>query len=267
MSNEIVLPDYLKALVDTKGSEASSLVSATSSVPRISLKGRQFRFIENGEEVEKTPDPIHVIILGVQPENGMSKTFYKGKYNPSDSTPPDCSSNDGVIPDSWISQPQSSNCATCEQNKWGSATALSGKKAKACRDSKRLMVVRAKDMDGTIYVVNVTVSSLRALSEYGKTLVSNQLPMAAVITEISMADSDFPQIDLKFAGVLKEEAGMKAMSRAEEKPWKSDSPSTAPALESKPVPQLDQTPVTIDQDSGSVSSSSDNADDLLNKWN
>ena len=106
MTNEIVVPDYLKKMTEDQESGAS-LVTSTSSVPRISLKGRQFRFIIDGDETKKKSDAINVVILGAQPEQGMSKTFYAGKYDPSDTAPPDCSSSDGIKPDHWINNPQS----------------------------------------------------------------------------------------------------------------------------------------------------------------
>lgn len=216
---EIALPDYLKDMMDDTSSQG--LISQTSSVPRISLKGQKFRFIVDGEEVKRINEEFHAIILGVQPERGFCKTYYKGKYNPDSSDPPDCSSTDGVVPDSWVSNPVSDTCAKCEMNAWGSAKSMSGGKAKACRDSKRLYVVEAKEMSGTIYILNVTVASLKALSEYGKLLVSNRIPMAAAITTLTMDDeADHPKLQFEFKGVLNEKMGKKALARAAEGEWK-----------------------------------------------
>ena len=68
-SKEIVLPDYLKDIVDDS---SQSLVSVTGSVPRISLKGKRFRLIKDGEEIKQYVDKMHVVILGTQPEKGMA---------------------------------------------------------------------------------------------------------------------------------------------------------------------------------------------------
>jgi hypothetical protein len=220
MAKEIVVPDYLKDLVDESQVQSEFLISSAESVPRISLKGGRFRLIEDGEVIEKINDEMHIVILGVQPERAMAKTYYKGKYNPDDSSPPDCSSNNGVTPDMWVSNPQNDKCQGCEQNAWGSAVALSGGKAKACRDSKRLMVVKAQDIMGIIYILNVTVSSLKNLSAYGKLLVQHSVPMAAAITTISFDDdSDFPKLEFEFMGCLKEKHGTKALVRSGEKEW------------------------------------------------
>lgn len=218
--SEIELPDYLKDITDDT---AKDMVSNTGGgVPRISIRGRQFRFIKDGEEISKQTDPIHVIILGVVPEANMAKTWYESGYKPGSTDPPDCSSFLGATPDSWVDNPQSTSCKGCPQNKWGSATSMSGKKAKACKDSKRLMVINAKDAkeeNPDIFIFNVTIASLKALSEYGKFLISNKLPMAAVITEMEFVDSEFPQVTLVFKSVLNESIGTKMLERSTKKEW------------------------------------------------
>jgi len=241
MSKEIALPDYLKDLLDDS---SASLISATSSVPRLSLKGQKFRFIVDGEEVKRVNDELLVVIMGVEPERGMCKTFYREGYQPDSSDPPDCSSTDGVTPDAWVSNPVSSKCATCEMNAWGSAKSMAGGKAKACRDSKRLYITEAKELeDGTIYLLNVTVASLKALSQYGKLLAENRVPMSAAITKLVMdEDADHPKLDFEFVGILKEAKGKAALARAAKKEWAEYS---VPALEG---PKSDKPQLTHDED-------------------
>jgi len=230
----LVIPDYLKAIIaEQETPDSSQLVSTTGSVPRISLKGQKFRFIEEGEEVAVDPGPILMIILGAQPEHGMAKTYYKDGYTPGSTAPPDCSSSDGVQPDSWVSNPVSPKCTGCPMNAWGSAMSMDKKKkAKACRDSKRLMVVRPNEVkEGTIYILNVTVSSLKNLSEFGKELATNKLPMAAVVTRLTMAgDSDFPVVEFSIAGILNEKVGPVSLERSAKREWVFGTPS-GPALE------------------------------------
>lgn len=269
MSNEIAIPDYLKSMVEVEGEDANKLItSAGQAFPRISLKGRQFRFNKDGEEVFKTPNPIEVVIIGVQPEQGMAKTFYINGYQPGDTSPPDCSSQDGIRPDSWIGNPTSPNCASCPQNKWGSATSMTGKKAKACKDSKRLLITVPKDPgEGTLYLLNVTVSSLKALSEYGKFLVANHIPMASAITKISMVDSDFPQIEFEFKEILPEEQCKAALDRSKEKSWESDytqaalsAPDDSGPMTGADMSQPQQNPNKEDKKVET------NADDILSEW-
>lgn len=236
MGKELTVPDWLKNKIDSGEvkADAEKVVSTVDSVPRITLKTRKFNFVENGETIIKTGDPIHVVIVGVQPEHGMAKTYYAGEYEPGDSSPPDCSSTDGIRPDSWINTPQSDLCATCPHNKWGSAKAIGGGKAKKCRDSKRLAVINAKNLgEGTVYLLNVTVASLKNLSNFGKELAKQGIPLEAVVTQISINDEvDWAMLEFDAAGVLNEEQGMIAFQRAGE--YKEQLSLSAPASTSAP---------------------------------
>lgn len=277
---ELAVPDWLKAKLDTGEavSDASKVVSTVESVPRISLKTRRFNFIENGEVVMKTADPIPVVIVGVQPEQGMAKTFYEGEYEPGDSSPPDCSSFDGVKPDTWITSPISEICATCPNNKWGSAKAMSGGKAKACRDSKRLMVANAKNIEsGTVFTLNVTVASLKNLSDYGKQLAKQGIPLEAVITVVGIdEESDFAKLVFTAAGVLNEAQGTIALQRANARAWEDGVPaiehqtSSAPAVTAQapvaatPAPEV-STPAPEAVGVAAVAEDED-MDKLLSSW-
>ena len=258
------IPDYLKGV---QGQDAGAMASGVGvSVPRISLKGRQFRFILDGEEESKSSGPIEVVMLGVEPEVGMSKTWYEKGYQPGSSDPPDCSSWDGIRPDSWVNKPQSPLCANCPNIVWGSAKSMSGKKAKACKESKRIIVTRKEDLDGVAFIMNITIASLKALSTYGQFLAKNNLPYSAIVTRISFVDSDFPEIEFEFAGFLPETEGKAMLSRAEEKEWKQFSAST-PALPSTGQPQgqiAGGAPTPTDSDAPPVTSEDVNT--LVNNW-
>ena len=247
---QLVIPDYLREMIDggTVQTSSSSLISQGGSVPRISLKGFKFRFIEEGEEVHVTPEPIFMVVLGVQPENAMAKTWYRDGYSSDSSEPPTCSSTDGIKPDSWVSEPQADFCAKCHLNAWGSAKSPSGKKAKACRDSKRLMVINPRNgLDSTIYILNVTVSSLSALSEYGKSLDSHRLPIEACITKIEfVSDSNFPQIKFALGGILKQDMGVQAIERAKKKEWITSLPSSPQLSGPASTAKLDAAPSNTD---------------------
>lgn len=266
---EVKLPDYLKDLVDDT---ASSMVSNTGGAPRISIRGRMFRFIKDGSEEEQTTDPINVIIAGVVPDKGMAKTWYESGYQPGSTDPPDCSSFLGIRPDDWVDKPQADLCVNCPQNKWGSAVSMKGGKAKACKDSKRLMLIRAEELKvevPTIYIFNVTIASLKALSEYGKFLLSNKVPMAAAITQLSFVDSEFPQVNFEFAQVLNEEFGKKTLRIANDKEWMQGLDQTALAAPEAPPQQKiaapsgppQNPPAPTDNDAPPA-----NTDDLLNNW-
>ena len=87
------------------------------------------------------------------------------------------------------------------------------------------MVVKANDIEGVIYILNVTIMSLKNLSSYGKILVENSVPMSAAITTLTFDDdADFPKLIFSFAGCLKEKIGVIALARSGKKEWESFSP-------------------------------------------
>jgi hypothetical protein len=231
-SQQIAVPEHLKKyLTNTQQSgDTDAMAAASISIPRISLKGRKFRLIEGGEEIRKPAEEFFGVILAVEPGAGlMAKTFYKEAYQSGDSKPPDCSSANGVTPDPWISEPQNDRCATCPNNRFGSAKTRSGGKGKACKDSKRLWVAEPDKIGGTVYALGIPVTSLKPMSEYGAMLKANGVPSASVITRFTMKDSEFPELIFEFVGVLEEEVMEKAMLRNEKKDW--DLKVSGPLLE------------------------------------
>lgn len=223
-TNTLVIPDNIKAML-AKSSVASvdAMESGASSVPRISLRKSKFTGKVNDEEL-KLGETIDVVILGIEPGHGFNKTFYKDTYQPGSTDPPDCSSTDGVKPDGFVSNPQNNLCATCPQNQWGSATSTSGKKSKACKDSKRLYVKLAEELadpSKPTYLLNVTVMSLKPFSEYGKNLTRQGIPTPSiVITRLSFNEAaTVPQLVFTLVGLLDDTHCQKAIEFADAKEW------------------------------------------------
>lgn len=267
--NQLTVPDYLKDIManDETQRQNAGLVSATTSVPRISLKGRRFKLINGDEEEKIQQDHLDVVILGVTPKDGNrnAKTYYKESYDPESAAPPDCSSMDGVRPDSWISNPVHDNCAQCPMNAWGSATGLSGKRAKACHDSKMLAVVKPKEIDGTVYMLKVTVSSLKQLTKLGKELMAMNAPMSAAVIRISFQDTDFPAIEFKILGFLNEEVGKKAIARSNKREWDESVSLPPPAQQTSAEPEQNVQNERPKPEERKASAPSD-IDDILEGW-
>lgn len=214
--------------------DAASMAASSNSVPRISLRGREFRLVESGEEIAKFRDELDVIILGVEPGPGrMIKTFYKGGYTSGAKEPPTCSSDDGIAPASWVNEKQSPQCGTCPKNVFGSAKGPSGKPTKACRDSKRIWVKLADTNkvgdkvydpgpfdDRITFGVGITVASLKAFSDHGKLLDSLGQGPSVCVTTLVMQDMEYPQLDFKLKSWLGPEEAPKALAIAERRPWK-----------------------------------------------
>lgn len=250
------LPDYLKQYVTdnpTTANDVDALTSVKTSVPRISMKGKRFKFI-NGEEESKSMNTIDVAILAVEPQGALlSKTFYRSGYNPNEVTLPDCSSADGIYPDAWVENPVNDKCSNCTNNMFGSATSMAGKKSKACRDSKILWVAKPDDIQGAVYGLRVPVTSLKPLAEFGRNISSMRVPLAVVITELGLDDdSEYPKLTFTHKGFLNADVGPKAIERSESREWIQKREART-AVEYKPQTEtfIDVKPVTVSGDSNS----------------
>jgi hypothetical protein len=214
------VPEYLKNFMGQDRENADSLISSSMSVPRISYRGKRFRFIEDGEEELVKELTIRVIVLGVEPEAGLFiKTYYESAYQPGGSEPPTCTSSDGIRPDPWVIPPQAPICSQCAKNVFGSATSRTGGKAKACKEGKRLWVSKPERPD-FYYGLLVPIMSLKALAEYGKYIAKNGYPLALVITEIGLEDdAEFPQLTFKHAGFVQEKYAKDIIAVNKARPW------------------------------------------------
>lgn len=232
--------------------DANSMASASNSVPRISLMGREFKLIESGETTAKFRDYLDVIILGVEPGPGqMIKTFYAKGYTSGAKEPPTCSSDDGIVPSPWVTEKQSNQCGTCPKNVFGSATSPSGKQTKACRDSKRIWVkLAAGNMvtlapgqapvecdeskkslaDRTLYGLNVTVASLKSFSEHGRVLTQLGQGPAVCVTRMLMVEKEYPELEFKLVSWLSAADTPISLELAEKRPWKAFKGAAALAL-------------------------------------
>lgn len=251
-----------KSTVDT----VESMESGGGGVPRISLKKSKFT-AKNGDDEIKLGEEIDVVILGITPPHGFSKTYYAGAYKPGSTDAPDCTSTDGIHPDNQISDPQSDVCRTCEQSQWGSAVSMSGGKAKACADSKRLYVKLAEELTdpkAPIYLVTVTVMSLKPFGAYGKLLANNGIPTPAIaITKLGFdEEASVPKLTFELVGVMDDANVKESLALAEDKSWdqKIVAPKTAmPSAAEKPAIEGTTTQVD-DNDSGA------NIDDAVSNW-
>lgn len=223
--------------------DAQSMASASNSVPRISLKGREFRLMVDGEEEAKFRDYLDVIVVGVEPEGAlMTKAWYEKGYQAGSKEPPTCGSDDGIAPASWAQSPQAATCKACPKNQFGSAKSPSGKPTKACRDSKRAWVKIADGnnmvmppgqppapypgalkpfADRTLFGLNITVASLKNWSEHGKRLLGLGQGPAVCVTRLLMQEGDFPWMDFQIAAWLSAEDAPQSLKLASERPWRA----------------------------------------------
>lgn len=175
---------------------------AAGGGPRLSIKGKQFRFIENGEErIHPFGQPLYVTILATDPETGLAKNYYGGQsYQEGVDQIPICYSSDGVTPDAGCEQPQASHCASCPHNQFGTARNQDGSmgKGKACRDFKRVYVLPYDSPTGEPYELRVPPTSFKPMQVYGKNLSQVGAEPFEAITALNFTADTSPVLTFTF---------------------------------------------------------------------
>ncbi|ETD72782.1 hypothetical protein V757_02255 [Pelistega indica] len=205
------LPTYLANTQDTL---AQTMAHGFSSgqYNRISLKGGRFHLIENGTVVTTSRAAfIDVVIVDAQPNNG--RIYFDKQYSADEKIKPACWSSNGVTPDAPIATrptikihdatPRAVNsCAECPKNIKGSGQ----NGGRACGFTRRIAVVPASDVSGTVYTMDIKAMSLfkdddpqnnlYSFGGYARFLTTprNGLPHgispSAIVTRISFDDTE-----------------------------------------------------------------------------
>ena len=202
------LPAHLRNL-ELDATTKALMGSGGGSGKRISIKGGVFRMIVDGKEIAQNEDrAMPIVIVAANPH--VSRSYYADTYVEGQILAPSCWSNDGVSPDSKVSEPQSGKCATCAQNIAGSASSGTGR---ACRYSQRLAVTLENDLKGDVYQLTLPAQSIfgnvengkMPLQAYAKFLGSHGLPITAVVTEMRFdTASATPKLTFKALRPLEE---------------------------------------------------------------
>lgn len=167
------LPTHFQARHKT-GSLAAARAGVQSSFAVVGTSGKVWKIKYRGEETlirDARGQPLQeldVVIVGAAPS--ISKIWYNKGYSQGDDAAPDCFSLDGIEPDAASPVKQNGVCATCPQNQWGSQVTAAGKKAKACRDHRRVAVVPLGDIANETYggpmLLRLAPTSLVPFSQY-----------------------------------------------------------------------------------------------------
>ena len=99
-----------------------------------------------------------------------------------------CHSDDGVVPASDTATPQANKCAICTHNQWGSKITPNGKRGKRCREFSQLSLIQLDSRHKLSLVVPAT--SLRALRDFEKQVVSRGEKLSNVVTKIDTTESN-----------------------------------------------------------------------------
>jgi len=217
MSNELTvlggfqIPDYVKAF-EAKNDD----FGVAGGLPTISMRQDKSGFTLRKDGVDTIlPSPLPVIILGVSPAGKtLSRSYYSSTYVPGTTDPPDCSSNNGIVPDMGDNR-QNADCATCPQAVFGSSSTGKGQ---ACTQHKTMFIVPANNPSSEVFQQRVAVTSLKNIAVYGRDLTNHNVDKAAVITLLGYADTPaeilHPVLALSVGGFLSEEQGFMSIERS-----------------------------------------------------
>ena len=186
--------------------------SGSAGNRRISIKGKAFRQVVNGEEIYVSEDrTLDVILVNAAP---VSRQYYEGAYDPkATAIPPTCWSSNTQTPDPSVpaDQRQSDKCMTCPQNIKGSGQGES----RSCRFSQRVAVLLDGDIEKKeVYQLQLPATSVfgdgkdgkMGLQAYGKFLAANNVHAISVITRMKFdVASEQPKLSFNAVRPLDQE--------------------------------------------------------------
>lgn len=221
------LPEHLRNR--QRGEVENDLdAGAGISCPKLSIKGKQFRFIE-GDQERPHPfgQPLHVIILTTDPKKGPAKSFYGKSYVEGEDQAPICYSSDGHTPDSGSSDVQAPSCAQCPHNRFGTARQQDGTmgRGKACRDFKRVYVVPYDQPFSGVYELKVPPTSFQPMQAYGNELTRLGVRIYEAVTTLNFTAETSPVLSFSNAGFLPQEVAAKLAERISSGEFESLMPS------------------------------------------
>jgi len=225
-NNALANSDLFKSLQDVNDNLLSGSGGGEQN-RRISLNGKAFREIVNGEEVAVSDENnINMVILNAAK---ISRSFYDGVYDPKNPTPPTCWSadTDAPSPDVPEDQRQAKRCMDCPQNVKGSGQG----EGRACRFAQRIAVALEGQLD-KVYQLQLPATSVfgqakdgnMPMQAYANFLNAHNTPAIAVITNVRFDKSaSVPKLFFKAVRPLDEEELQQVVAQ-------KDSPATLKAI-------------------------------------
>lgn len=138
----------------------------------------------------------------------VERLYYDSRYDPTKIVGPKCFAiaavSNGMGPGAAVEAPEHSTCEGCPKNEWGSAT--NGGKGKACRETRRLLLIPADSIttpdsvaSAEIAALRPPVTSLKNYANYVQTIAATlKRPPLAVITEIAVVPDPKTQFKVVF---------------------------------------------------------------------
>lgn len=190
--------------------ELAALADA-SVVAERSAAGAAFMSTKGGvlsyRDVPIADNSIEVVVIA----SPIERLYYADRYDPTKISGPACfalaSVGTGMKPSAVSPAQQHSTCEGCPKNEWGSAP--NGGRGKACRETRRLLMVTADSIGTTAAVITAEVAALRppvtslkGFATYLQTVaMGTRRPLAGAITKISVVPDPKNQFRVNFGFV------------------------------------------------------------------
>jgi hypothetical protein len=217
MTNQIVgplanrvaqLPESMRRRMAEKAGNRAFASNLAASYPMLSIMGKEFSIrMPDGRkqriENEQGFAAQYLDVVLVDASTQLAKNYYESGFDPKakEFLPPDCWSLDAVKPDPSSAALQAGKtgpvCATCWANAFGSAITDTGKKAKACQDHRRVVIMFPHQIgDDRVQplMMRVPQSSLKNLRGHADHMDRYGLDVRAIVTRMSFATEPFPKL-------------------------------------------------------------------------
>lgn len=208
MANDIIIPPnfgkvssiFTPDMLDEADEFAAGI---TGGFGILGFRGKVWRTKFRGEETPHLNDDgtargsVELVLVKSAPNK--SKIYYPNGYEEGSSESPACFSSNGIMPDPSAADPQCATCAMCPHDQFGSRITESGKKGKACSDSKRVVVVPLGDIANEVYggpmLLRVPAASLQDLAAYSNKMKGLGYPLFLIGTRIRFdLDAAYPKL-------------------------------------------------------------------------
>lgn len=171
---------------------------------------KRFTLNKDGTKTFLT-DKVRAVL--VASASSITKAWYANGYTPGSTDAPDCFSLDAKVPAPGCAQPQSTNCATCKKNAFGSNTQTG--RGKACADRKMVVLVWEGEPD-TLMTMNFPTMSMNALKSLDIKMREANIPLQAVLVEMSFDPMfTYPVLKLNPVGFVDEATATRLMEAAD----------------------------------------------------
>lgn len=173
-------------------------------------RGKDFAIENHGGDDIEIKEFTGIILF-----QSAANAYWIEPFGGGDAVVPDCASHDGIVPSSQYEHIQSKTCGTCKHNRFGSAVDDGGNKlpGKACRNVKRIVVLRTDDMEIPC-LLTAPPSSIPNFNDYMVFLKKERRPYFSVATkffiktESNRKGIEYPQINFQVAGYINKEESL-----------------------------------------------------------